>query len=117
MMLPMDALPPEYVDSDLDQHLHREISASRRVVVALDDDPTGVQTVHDVPVLTVWDRESLAAELTPIARGDGPPIPQPLFFILTNSRAAATSREMASFRRVASDSVRPRELVRMKKRG
>jgi len=91
MMLPMDALPPEYVDSDLDQHLRREISASRRVVVALDDDPTGVQTVHDVPVLTVWDRESLAAELTPIARGDGPPIPQPLFFILTNSRGLTES--------------------------
>ena len=31
----------------------------------LDDDPTGTQTVHDVPVLTVWDEDTLRAELAP----------------------------------------------------
>jgi len=32
-------------------------------LVVLDDDPTGTQTVSEVPVLTVWDVNSLRAEL------------------------------------------------------
>lgn len=47
-------------------------------VVVLDDDPTGTQTVHGVPVLTVWDVDTLAAELI---------TETPAFFILTNTRA------------------------------
>ena len=44
----------------------------------LDDDPTGTQTVHDVPVLTVWDVDTLRAEFAQ---------PGPCFYILTNSRS------------------------------
>ena len=47
-------------------------------IIVLDDDPTGTQTVYDVPVLTRWDLESIAAELK---------INTPLFYILTNSRS------------------------------
>ena len=47
-------------------------------VVVLDDDPTGTQTVHDVPVLTTWDVEALEQELA----SDGG-----CFYVLTNSRA------------------------------
>jgi uncharacterized protein YgbK (DUF1537 family) len=47
-------------------------------VVVLDDDPTGTQTVHDVPVLTTWDLATLQAEFAQ---------PGPCFYILTNSRA------------------------------
>ncbi|MEE3481878.1 MAG: four-carbon acid sugar kinase family protein [Lachnospiraceae bacterium] len=43
----------------------------------LDDDPTGVQSVHDIPVYTRWDRESLNEALS----GD-----RKMFYILTNSR-------------------------------
>ncbi len=46
--------------------------------VVLDDDPTGTQTVHDVPVLTRWDVESLRQEFHRGSRA---------FYILTNSRA------------------------------
>lgn len=46
-------------------------------IVVLDDDPTGTQTVHDVPVLTCWAREDLVAALREAQ----------LFYILTNSRA------------------------------
>ncbi len=46
--------------------------------IILDDDPTGTQTVHGVPVLTTWSKVSLVEELT---KGT------PLFFILTNSRS------------------------------
>src|SRR5512136_86598 len=47
-------------------------------VVVLDDDPTGTQTVHGIPVLTEWDVNRLVAEIAN---------PLPGFFILTNSRS------------------------------
>jgi uncharacterized protein YgbK (DUF1537 family) len=51
--------------------------AGRRIVV-LDDDPTGSQVVHDVPVLTTWDDEDLRWALAQ---------PSDMFFVLTNSRS------------------------------
>ena len=50
------------------------------ILVALDDDPTGTQTCHDIRVLTVWDEPILVDEFRLTPRGGG-------FFILTNSRA------------------------------
>lgn len=50
------------------------------IFVALDDDPTGTQTCHDVHVLTVWDKDTLVNEFRNTPHGGG-------FFILTNSRA------------------------------
>ena len=47
-------------------------------IVVLDDDPTGCQTVYDIPVLTEWSREVIEAEFR---NGTC------LFYILTNSRA------------------------------
>ncbi|HEU0116123.1 MAG TPA: four-carbon acid sugar kinase family protein [Thermomicrobiales bacterium] len=75
------------------------IAASGRKVVALDDDPTGVQTVHDLAVLADWSVPMLATEL---ARD------RPAFFILTNSRsmpapeARRVNAEIAHNLRVAS---------------
>lgn len=50
------------------------------ILVALDDDPTGTQTCHDIHVLTVWDVPTLVEEFEQTSHGGG-------FFILTNSRA------------------------------
>lgn len=47
-------------------------------LVVLDDDPTGVQTVHDIYVYTDWSLESIRAGFLS---------PEPLFYILTNSRS------------------------------
>ena len=47
-------------------------------LVVLDDDPTGTQTVCDVPVLTTWEMDTLRAEFNG---------PYPCFYILTNSRS------------------------------
>ena len=47
-------------------------------VVVIDDDPTGTQTVYDVPVLTSWEVERLRAEFS---------ASEPCFYILTNSRS------------------------------
>ncbi|MGH2535470.1 MAG: four-carbon acid sugar kinase family protein [Thermomicrobiales bacterium] len=71
-------LPPEYADERLQAHVLAAVMGSRRTVVALDDDPTGVQTVHDTAVLARWEVEDLAAELR---RG------RPVFYVLTNSRS------------------------------
>lgn len=51
--------------------------AGRRIVV-LDDDPTGSQVVHDVPVLTSWDDDDLRWAFAQTAG---------TFFVLTNSRS------------------------------
>ena len=70
----------------------RAVLADARRLVVLDDDPTGTQTVTDVPVLTRWSRDDLRWAL---AQGG------PGFFVLTNTRslgpedAAARNREVA----------------------
>ncbi|MFN0027635.1 MAG: four-carbon acid sugar kinase family protein [Acidimicrobiales bacterium] len=63
--------------ADIKAHL----AAEDRVVVVLDDDPTGTQTVHGVAVLTTWGPDELAAELITAAAGPR------CFFVLTNSRS------------------------------
>lgn len=62
----------------VDQLLQEEIDASDKKIVVLDDDPTGIQTIHDISVYTSWDRESVL---------DGFRSENKLFFILTNSRS------------------------------
>lgn len=64
---------------------------SARVMV-LDDDPTGVQTVHDITVLTAWDVETL----TDVLSGG-----EKLFFVLTNSRSFSAERTAHVHREIA----------------
>jgi uncharacterized protein YgbK (DUF1537 family) len=75
--IPLDRLladqPPEFdVGTNLDQ-----IQAGRRLVI-LDDDPTGTQTIADLPVLTSWSVADLKWALQQPTTG---------FFILTNTRS------------------------------
>ena len=58
------------------------IKRSGRKIVVLDDDPTGVQTVHDVSVYTDWSEESVLQGFQ--EEGN-------LFYILTNSCLLYTS--------------------------
>lgn len=70
-------LPPEW-PHDLFPQLQAQVRAAGEKVVVLDDDPTGTQTVHGVPVLTEWSIEALCREFeTDLAA----------FFLLTNSRS------------------------------
>ena len=48
----------------LDKLLAEQVSRDHTKLVVLDDDPTGVQTVHDLPVYTDWRRETLESGLT-----------------------------------------------------
>src|SRR5437899_6746989 len=71
------SLPPEW-PADLMPAIQRLVVASGVKVVVLDDDPTGTQTVHNVPVLTEWSVESLQREF--VSEGS-------CLFVLTNSRS------------------------------
>ncbi|MFZ5832468.1 MAG: four-carbon acid sugar kinase family protein [Planctomycetota bacterium] len=83
---PCAGLSPIWPDDP--KPLVRQLIAERREkLVVLDDDPTGTQTVYDVPVLTTWDVSSLQAELSRDC---------PCFYLLTNSRGlvAEAAREL-----------------------
>lgn len=58
--------------------IQQQLAVGQRSLIVLDDDPTGTQTVYDLPVLTEWTVAALAAEL---AQGT------PTFYVLTNSRS------------------------------
>lgn len=77
----LSSLPPQYW-KDLRAQTRKLLTTSKDipVLVALDDDPTGTQTCHDINVLTVWDTPTLTQEFRSTPLGSG-------FFILTNSRA------------------------------
>ena len=70
-------LPPIPAD-DLLPSIREALESSERTIVVLDDDPTGTQTVFDVPVLTRLDADSIRDAID-----DAPPV----LFLLTNSRA------------------------------
>jgi uncharacterized protein YgbK (DUF1537 family) len=72
-------LPTEWPHDPLPT-IREERQARGETVVVLDDDPTGTQTMHGVPVLTRWTQDLLRREL---AVGPG------ALFILTNSRSLA----------------------------
>ncbi|GIC91588.1 uncharacterized protein Aud_008034 [Aspergillus udagawae] len=74
----LSQLPPEYPADAQEQIVQLLSTSSLNRLVVLDDDPTGTQTCHDIPVLTVWDVPTLIKEFQQDSPG---------FFILTNSRA------------------------------
>ncbi len=86
------ALPPPWPE-DLRPTI-RAMLASRpdHRLVVLDDDPTGTQTVHDVPVLTAWDTAALRHEFARQGR---------CFYILTNSRSLSDAEARALCREIA----------------
>lgn len=73
----LNRLPAEW-PQDLRPAIQKQVHADSRKIVVLDDDPTGTQTIHGLPVITEWSVDMLAAEL----KND-----LPAFYILTNSRS------------------------------
>ena len=66
-------------------------------IVVLDDDPTGVQTVHDVNVYTDWKEESLL---------EGLQEENQMFYILTNSRSFTAEQTSEEHKRLAGRLIR-----------
>ena len=70
----------------IDALLEKEIAQSTTKLVVLDDDPTGVQTIHDISVYTDWSVESLRKGFRENNK---------VFFILTNSRGMTPAETTA----------------------
>lgn len=68
---------PPVDEKELDALLAEEIRQNDQKIVVLDDDPTGVQTVHDISVYTDWSLDSIR---------QGFKEENKVFYILTNSR-------------------------------
>ena len=82
----------EIDEAHVDALLQEELRRNRKKLVVLDDDPTGVQTVHDVSVYTHWTPEDLAA---------GFQEEENLFYVLTNSRGFTEAETIKAHREIA----------------
>ncbi|HLI00076.1 MAG TPA: four-carbon acid sugar kinase family protein [Acidimicrobiales bacterium] len=96
--VPDRPVPEEVVTAGLPAPIHVGaaavadlVAASGRRLVVLDDDPTGTQTVADVPVLTTWSVEDLRWGLRQGA---------PAVYVLTNSRSLSPADAAARNRQV-----------------
>ena len=69
---------PPLPREDLREKVKARVRNRNCSIIVLDDDPTGTQTVHGIPVLTEWSQEVILRELENKI---------PLFFIMTNSRS------------------------------
>lgn len=64
--------------AELNEQLSQAVKSDTHKIIVLDDDPTGVQTVHDISVYTDWSYDSIKQGFAEKNK---------LFYILTNSRA------------------------------
>lgn len=77
----------------IDKLLNDEIEKNNKKIVVLDDDPTGVQTVHDVSVYTDWSKESIKSGFEEKNK---------LFYILTNSRGFTIEQTIKAHKEIAN---------------
>ncbi len=63
--------------------IHARVQAAKSKIIVLDDDPTGTQTVHDIPVYTDWSLDTIRHLFAD---------PSKLIYILTNSRSLIASK-------------------------
>ncbi|PKA61325.1 putative 3-hydroxyisobutyrate dehydrogenase, mitochondrial [Apostasia shenzhenica] len=82
----LKSLPCEWQDDPIENLDELQLQNSSQILVVLDDDPTGTQTVHNIEVLTEWSVETLAKEFSKRPK---------CVFILTNSRALSTEKAVA----------------------
>ena len=94
MSITMDQLDSygQIDEAKADEMLKKEMEQNRIKLVVLDDDPTGVQTVHDISVYTDWDKESIRQGFEEQSR---------LFYILTNSRGLTAEQTAEVHRNIA----------------
>ncbi|WP_195267292.1 four-carbon acid sugar kinase family protein [Eubacterium sp. 1001713B170207_170306_E7] len=83
-------IPEEEVTAQLSEAL----KGFDRKIVVLDDDPTGVQTVHDISVYTDWSVDSMRK---------GFDEENSMFFILTNSRGLTVEETTKAHREMAEN--------------
>jgi len=85
-------LPPPVTNDEIDDAWHAAVNSLPGKILVLDDDPTGVQTVHSIPVYTTWDDESLVSALREDTK---------VVYVLTNSRALTEADTEVLHREIA----------------
>ncbi|PLS05634.1 four-carbon acid sugar kinase family protein [Neobacillus cucumis] len=85
---------PEVNRAQVDQLLAEALKTLNKKIIVLDDDPTGVQTVHGISVFTDWSVESIK---------QGFREEQSMFFILTNSRGFTAEETEKAHREMAEN--------------
>ena len=91
----LNTFPPVDIAA-VDAALAAEIAADDTKFIVLDDDPTGVQTVHDISVYTDWSVESIRSGLMEENK---------VFYVLTNSRGLTADESAAAHRDMAANIV------------
>ncbi len=82
----------EKLPFDANELLKKEVSSDDHLFIVLDDDPTGVQTVHDVSVYTDWSMDSIEKAFDEKEK---------IVFLLTNSRAMSVKETTEVHRIIA----------------
>lgn len=77
----------------IDELLKKEIEKNNKKIVVLDDDPTGVQTVHDISVYTNWEKDTIR---------QGFDEENNLFYVLTNSRGFTAEQTTKAHNEIAA---------------
>ncbi|MBX0316253.1 four-carbon acid sugar kinase family protein [Planococcus glaciei] len=76
--------------------LKDELAGLNKKIIVLDDDPTGVQTVHNISVYTDWSVDSM---------GQGFAEQNAMFFILTNSRGFTAAETEKAHKEIAENAL------------
>lgn len=84
---------PAYDAAEVEAAYQEALQADDTKVIALDDDPTGVQTVHDVFVYTDWKPETMQAAFADENK---------ISFILTNSRGMTAEESRRAHEEIAA---------------
>ncbi|WP_211750201.1 four-carbon acid sugar kinase family protein [Paenibacillus sp. Marseille-Q4541] len=87
---------PSLDTSLVNEMTQKELGNFNKKIIVLDDDPTGVQTVHGISVYTDWSLES-------IEKGFGEK--NSMFFILTNSRGFTAAETTRAHQEIAANIV------------
>lgn len=85
-------IPQKPDESVVDMQLKTELNKLEKKIIVLDDDPTGVQTVHDISVYTDWETGSIRKGFLE---------ENSMFFILTNSRGFTEAQTIKAHKEIA----------------
>ncbi|WP_026573422.1 four-carbon acid sugar kinase family protein [Bacillus sp. UNC438CL73TsuS30] len=85
---------PQVNKEAVNELLAKALKNLNKKIIVLDDDPTGVQTVHDISVFTDWSIDSIEQGFNE---------EQSMFFILTNSRGFTAEETEKAHREIADN--------------
>ena len=88
---------PSVDTSFVDEIIKEELETLNKKIIVLDDDPTGVQTVHGISVYTDWTEDSIEK---------GFDEDNSMFFILTNSRGFTATETEKAHQEIAANVVK-----------